>query len=249
MSAACFVRARSIHKIRLGFLRKNKMTNIKKMLLMVATAVLFSTVAFAQTQTQDVKDTDDFFSDPHFQVLNGCDRPTLEAINTAVRANLQLQELPPASVEADTDRGLQIGTCYQTVTQKRTQVFNELLDGITKTSKEVDSDDAFRYARDPKLAASLALQVSDDGTKNSGLLFAYNHLVLLGNFALEAMTSYYNHASDTRYRNLAARYNALANSAANVRLAQGSTFLVQPRALHCESSTNPITRVTQTDCE
>jgi hypothetical protein len=67
--------------------------------------------------------------------------------------------------------------------------------------------------------------------------------------AATAQNTYFSHADDIRYRNLVDRYNALANSLANVRLAQGSSFPIQPRALHCESSTNPATKITQLDCQ
>ena len=59
-------------------------------------------------------------------------------------------------------------------------------------------------------------------------------------FAELASRKYLDHAEQARYRNLVERYNALANSLANVRLAQGSSFPIQPRALHCESSMNSL---------
>ena len=168
-----------------------------------------------QTQSDDLKNLDDFFRTADYQEASGCTDSAWAAIYTAARANLRNTEIPESSIQSDMNQAKEIGACFETASDKRSQAFKEI-------RKELHNDLLFNEYYGASTAALLAAT---------------------------AQNTYFSHADETRYRNLVDRYNALANSLAKVQLAQGSSFPIQPRALHCESSTNPATHVTQLDCE
>ena len=116
--------------------------------------------------------------------------------------------------------------------------------------KEITALGEARYSHpDAAAGAKAILNIETNTGKHTMFLDWYMTQESVLTFADEASHMYMNHADETRYRNLVERYNTLANSLTNVRLAQGSNFPIQPHTLHCESSTNPVTHTTQLDCQ
>ena len=221
---------------------------MKKAFLVLA--ILFASTANAQTTSQtDAKTIDEFFTDQSKLALSGCDSSTWEAIHAAIRSDLGVQPLPESTPKADYNEVDQLTQCLLIVNRKKNQAFLDFRQSITKTSDEIASGDIMRYAQNSQLAGELTFKVLKDGRTNTDFLMTYGDLTSIESSIREAEATYISHAEKTRYNKLVEKYNSLANSLTNVRLAQGSSFSIQPRALHCESSTNPATQVTRLDCQ
>jgi hypothetical protein len=213
----------------------------------VAIVIVFALSVAAQTTKQnDLKTLNEFFNDPYKQKLSGCDLSTWESMHRAIEAGLTSSPLNSDS-QTDFETARQISQCEDIVSQKHDEAFLDLHKAIRKTPDEINSGDIFRYSKDPTLAAKLSMGILGDEDGNLTLLSEYNDLGIMYALTLNAKASYINHAQELKYRALVERYNALANSLANVRLAQGSSFPIQPHALHCESKTDFL-GVTRMDC-
>jgi hypothetical protein len=225
------------------------------LILCAALAIQFSAAICTKAQTpmtpalrvEALKTMDDFFNDLHNLALSGCDQPTWTVIYQTKRTEMQ-GELSPSSFDDDMSRVDQIMRCFHTASDKELAMFKELFHGLGEDGKglAIFGDPS---APDTSAIRPMALNILANWRKNISLLQDYVNLQQIVSFAEEASQTYLDHASEARYRNLVARYNALANSLANVRLAQGSSFAIQPRPLHCDASSNPYTHVTQMDCQ
>jgi len=199
-----------------------------------------------QSQAEDVKELDDFFNNDHLLAFSGCERSAWVAIHDAVKADVQKRELSASSVEDDVTRADQVMHCFQRVSEKQRQAYTDLNAALISDKGQ---SDVMAHPADANAALSLALRVNDDRYKIPALLEAYNTLGSIKSFAEEAASSYGSHADDTRYRILVTRYNSLAKSMASAPLAPGYSLPSKPQPLHCESSTNPVTQITQMDCQ
>jgi|HubBroStandDraft_4_1064222.scaffolds.fasta_scaffold07721_5 hypothetical protein len=180
---------------------------------------------------------DEFFQDSDKAALSGCDATTWTVIHLAVRAAIQEQELPPSSIDNDSAWNNQIQQCLNTVKDKSRSNQVEFY----KSLQNPEVADIFKTTvPGAEAAKALAENIFKKQREYRELLYKGGVLQDIIGFAELASRKYLDHAEQARYRNLVERYNALANSLANVRLAQGSSFPIQPRALHCESSMNSL---------
>lgn len=188
-----------------------------------------------RSQQDELKELDEFFDNQYLLRFSGCDQAVWTAIHQAVRADLLGQTLPEPAVGDDKKLVDSIAHCYQSIADKARQANKELADSLIKSRR--NNRDAEKYGN------LLFVFVNEDVERNLRLLDHYITLNTMEAFAIEAMKSYESHADDTRYRNLVARYNALVDATKTAHLP------TQPQHLHCESSTNPVTHVTQMDCQ
>ncbi len=195
--------------------------------LLIIVVVLIASSAFAQIPTvseraADLKTISTFFTDSNNLSLSGCDREAWELIYKAAQMNMQTEEVSLSSARDDGARADKVTDCFRVASEKERQTYQSLY----KRLQDRNNDDLN------------VVLLRDDGTLNSIKIFAE-----------QAYKLYSGRAEETRYRNLVERYDALVNSLARVRLAEGSSFPIQPRPLHCESSTNPATGITQLNCQ
>jgi hypothetical protein len=201
--------------------------------------ILTAVPALAQrTATQDaVKVMDGFFNG--FQNFSGCDSPAWNAIHVAALARLQKQDLPPATVEDDVAKASAIVGCYSTLVHKVIQVAHDLSNSIKDLKTE-----SFESMNPPSKSATLPFQIVDNvETKLLPMFGNYENLEKLESFALNAEMDYEQHAESTRYRNLAARYNALVG-----HYNSGQRDGQRPASLHCEPTTTS-SGVSTLDCQ
>jgi hypothetical protein len=207
--------------------------------MLFAVVILTAVPAFAQrTGTQDaVKVMDGFFN--RFQNFSGCESSAWNAIHVAALARLQKQDLPPATVEDDVAKALAIVACYGTLVHKAIQVAHDLSSSVKDLKTQ-----SFDSMNPPSKSAMLPFQIVDDvETKVLPLLGDYENLEKLESFALNAEMDYEEHAGSTRYRNLAARYNALVG-----HYNSGQRNGQRPASLHCEP-TSTSSGVSTLDCQ
>lgn len=218
------------------------------LLIFVASSAIARTQVPSQAQAEELKAIDELFNDPSNLALSGCEQSTWIATHEAIRADVGVQELPEASAEADFAKMHRIIQCHEIVSRNEIQAHRNLLNSVTKMGDEVNpgDKDIFRYSKDASLAGILVLDIMENSRANLRLLSKYSVLVAIKSFVAEAEQSYLNHAEQTRYRELAARYNALVNFI-NVKAAL--PINQRPVPLHCEWSTNPATHITQMDCQ
>jgi hypothetical protein len=208
-------------------------------LMLFVIVILTAAPAFAQkTGTQDaVKVMDGFFNG--IQNFSGCDSSAWNAIHVAALARLQKQDLPPATVEDDVAKASAIVACYGTLVHKAIQVAHELSNSIKDLKTE-----SFDSMNPPSKSATLPFEIVDNvETKLLPLFGDYENLEKLEGFALNAEMDYEEHAESTRYRNLAARYNALVG-----HYNSGQRNGQRPASLHCEP-TNTSSGVSTLDCQ
>jgi hypothetical protein len=204
-----------------------------------AIVILTAVPALAQgTGTQDaVKVMDGFFSG--VQNFSGCDSSAWNAIHVAALARLQRQDLPAATVEDDVAKASAIVACSGTLVHKAIQVAHDLSSSVKDLKAQ-----SFDSMNPPSKSATLPFQIVDDvETKVLPLLGDYEKLEKLESFALNAEMDYEEHAESTRYRNLAARYNALVG-----HYNSGQRNGQRPASLHCEP-TSTSSGVSTLDCE
>lgn len=207
--------------------------------MLFAVVILTAVPAFAQrTGTQDaVKVMDGFFN--RFQNFSGCESSAWNAIRVAALARLQKQDLPPATVEDDVAKASAIVACYGTLVHKAIQVAHDLSSSVKDLKTQ-----SFDSMNPPSKSALLPFQIVDDvETKVLPLLGDYENLEKLESFALNAEMDYEEHAESTRYRNLAARYNALVG-----HYKSGQRNGQRPASLHCEP-TSTSSGVSTLDCQ
>jgi hypothetical protein len=142
-------------------------------------------------------------------------------------------------------RAEQIDKCAEKADKERNRLI-QIVNRLNNDNRKEIASLANYGANVPPLVLS---NIDSNNTKISLFLDRYMTQQIVYEYAHNASQMYMNHADETRYRNLVERYNALANSLANVRLAQGSSFAIQPRPLHCDTSTNHVTGITQMDCQ
>lgn len=210
---------------------------MKFMLFVIA--ILTAVPVLAQrTGTQDAaKVMDGFFNG--LQNFSGCNSSAWNAIQVAALARLEKQDLPAATVEGDVAKASAIVACYGTLVHKAIQVAHDLSSSIKDLKAE-----SFDAMNPPSKSASLPFQIVDNvETKILPLFEDYENLERLENFALNAEMDYEEHAESTRYRNLAARYNALVGPH-NSEQRNGQ----RPASLHCEPTTTS-SGVSTLDCQ
>jgi hypothetical protein len=224
-----------------------KITFLAIALLLMGLPVFAQTLS-AQKRTEDVKTLDEFFNDREHLSLSGCSESTWDLIHQAVRVSIQGQELPPSSVDGDLARSEQTDKCFHIAYDAKIDLMKSLNKFNRANKNEIISLGDYTHP-DINAVPLVISNIDSNNTKISLFFDWFATLQSVIDFAKQSSEMYFNHAEQTRYRNLVERYNALANSLANVHLAQGSSYPIQPRALHCESSMNSATGVTRLDCQ
>jgi hypothetical protein len=237
--------------------RINGNTMISRILILCAAlAIQFSAPIRTGAQTpsgqagaEDLKTVDDFFNNPDNLSLSNCDKATWNLVHQAART-VYTHNLPPSSIDDDLTRVEQIDKCAEKADKERNNLIQILNQLNQKNMKEIAALGETRYSHpDAEANARALFNIESNTSKHDMFLDWYMTQQIVYVFAHNASQMYMNQAYETRYRNLVERYNALANSLANVRLAQGYSFAIQPRPLHCDASTNSATGVTQMDCQ
>ena len=201
--------------------------------------ILTAVPALAQrTGTQDAaKVMDSFFNG--FQNFSDCDSSARNAIHVAALARLQKQDLPAATIEDDVAKASAIVACHGTLVHKAIQVAHDLSSSIKDLKTE-----SFDSMGPLSKSAVLPFEIVDNvETKVLPLVGDYENLEKLENFALNAEMDYEEQAESTRYRNLAARFNALVG-----HYNSGQRNGQRPASLHCEPTTTS-SGVSTLDCQ
>lgn len=222
------------------------------LILGTAIAIEFGTPTHAKAKipyADDRKVSDEFFNNPENFSASNCDRGTWDLMHQAAQY-IYSDNLPPSNIDDDLARARQIDQCAEKADKQRNQLILSLGKLSIDNRKEIEALGESRYSRpDAEAGARALLNIESTTTKQSLFLDWYMTQESILTLADNASRMFRNHAAETRYRNLVERYNALANSLANVRLAQGSSFPIQPLPLHCEASTNSATHVTEMNCQ
>jgi hypothetical protein len=202
--------------------------------------------AGAQALSSDYqRNTDEFFNDPNNFLLSNCDKPTWNIVHQAAYA-AYAKNLPQSSAEDDVARASQINKCIEKADQVRRELILDLAKLVHDNGKKIA---ALGSGAGTEINVLTYLDLTSNATQQTNSLESYMTQDTILTFEENAERLYMDHAGETRYRSLVERYNALANSLANVRLAEGSRFPIQPRPLHCDERTNTVTHVTQMDCQ
>ena len=221
--------------------------------VLALSAVLISQIsipAHAQSQTlsaSDLKSIDDFFNSSENFSSSDCDRETWNMMHQAART-MYSSDLPPSNVHDDIVRAEQIRKCELKADKAAMNLMLNIGRLNQSNKKEIATLENLYSNPDAQASVRAISDIESNTTKHILFLDWYLTQRTISQFADSASRMYSQHADDTKYKNLVERYNALTDSLANVRLAQGSSFPIQPRPLHCEAKTDFL-GVTRMDCE
>src|SRR5579863_816685 len=176
-----------------------------------------------QARAEDQRTLEEWFSDPSNLSTSGCDSATWNIMREAMRAATQRRELPPSTIDDDLARSDQAFQCYQKASDAKLEMEKALASVNRDTKKRIASFGDYNQV-DAKIDPFAISLIDSDATKISLFFDEIMTLDTAIDMARQAADMYARNADETKYHNVVERYNALANSLANVRLAQGSSF-------------------------